>query len=146
MVMRPFQINGETMNENYKKEITELHQFFQDWFRGDLPNTDTTFARFADTMHPEFIIIGVSGRAFEKQIIVSDLRNAHGSNPNITIWIENIQLRYQDDRICLATYEEWQKDNDQTTARLSTVTFLKDETALNNLTWYHLHETWKVRD
>jgi hypothetical protein len=131
------------MSKPYEKEITELHQFLQSWFRGDLPNTDTAYARFADSMHPEFIIITPGGLAFQRQSVVSDLRNAHGNSPAITIWIENIQLRYEDEKTCLVTYEEWQKTDQKTTARLSSVTFHKTPNSSNSLTWFHLHETWK---
>ncbi|MGM0558975.1 MAG: hypothetical protein ACQEVA_21500 [Myxococcota bacterium] len=32
-------------NDSFEREIVALHDFFQAWFRGDLPETDETFAQ-----------------------------------------------------------------------------------------------------
>ena len=130
-----------------KHEIVELHQFFQDWFRGELAETEAQFARFARVMAPDFSIISPTGSLNHREAILQMVRHGYGGwqDRNGRIWIENIIVRWQDDGHCLLTYEEWQEIDGQITARLSTVLFRTyfDEThGVDAVQWVHLHETW----
>ena len=125
-----------------KNEITELHQFFQDWYNHQLSPTEKNFARCADVLDPNFSIIFPSGEMVQYQILLGTLRNAHGSYTNMRIWIKNIQELHQIGDLIIATYEEWQEVEGKVTARLSSVLFQKSDSTSNGLLWLHVHETW----
>jgi hypothetical protein len=125
-----------------ENEITELHQFFQDWYNNQLSPTDENFARCVNVLHPNFRIIFPSGEKVQYQTLLNILRNAHGSHANMRIWIKQIQVLHQIGELFLANYEEWQEINGQVNSRLSTVLFQKAPTTPNDLCWLHVHETW----
>lgn len=131
------------MFEQCKREIGELHDFFEVWFTGALANTDEQFARFADVMAEGFAIISPSGALSERPALLASLRAAHGRQPDLRIWTQNHQLRHQTGDLALLTYEEWQTTAaGATTARLSTVLFGSQAGAPNRVVWLHVHETW----
>ncbi|WP_420644153.1 hypothetical protein [Candidatus Leptofilum sp.] len=129
---------------NCEKEIIELHQFFQDWFNGEIPEEDDIFARFSAVMADGFYIVSPNGRLTLRTPLVENLRQLHAnshSNPG-KIWIQDVQIRHQSEDLILATYEEWQEFNGETTSRLSSVLFQVDDSAPNGLAWLYVHEIW----
>ncbi|MCG8456718.1 MAG: DUF4440 domain-containing protein [Holophagales bacterium] len=137
------------------KEIEELHRFFEGWFLGILPDTDEAFARFADALDGDFMIVSPSGRATERAALLEALRGAHGawgSGDGASeagagggrIWIENVRIRHLAGDLVVATYEEWQQKGGEARARgrLSTVVFRREGNAPGGLAWLHVHETW----
>lgn len=130
------------MNENWKQEIVELHRFFAGWFRGELPPTDAAFSRFSTVTGADFVIITPAGRLIARAELLPSLRAAHGSRPDLRIWIERAKLRQQLGGIRIATYEEWQRQGESISARLSTVVFQDQAGVANGLVWLHVHETW----
>lgn len=69
-------------------------------------------------------------------------RQAHGSQPGLTIEIKDVQLREAGEELVAGTYEEWQSGEEKEDGRLSTVLFRKTPEAPNGLRWLHVHETW----
>jgi hypothetical protein len=124
------------------REIIELHDFFQSWFTGALPETEATFQRFATVTDKGFCIIGPHGRLTGLESLTTGLRHAYGKQPGLRIWTQNHTLRQQHDDVALCTYEEWQETADATTARLSSVLFRRSTAAPNGVVWLHVHETW----
>ncbi|WP_420631245.1 hypothetical protein [Candidatus Leptofilum sp.] len=130
---------------NCEKEIVELHQFFQDWFNGEISEEDNVFARFSKVMADGFYIVPPSGRLSLRTPLVTNLRQLYGNsqaNPG-KIWIQDVQIRHQSADLILATYEEWQTFNDKTTSRLSSALFQADANAPNGVVWLCVHETWQ---
>lgn len=124
-------------------EIKELHQFFQAWFRAELPNTDAAFERFANAMAPDFRMIVPSGNIIECEPLLERLRGTYGAQPDLQIRLENVMVYWTKNETALATYEEWQSaESSISTARISTALFAKDASAPNGLKWLHVHETW----
>ena len=131
---------------NYQREIVELHQFFVDWYIGELAKTDAAFARFADVMADNFAIVHPGGVIIERDSLFENIYNTHNQRPGFRIWIENVELRHHDGNILVVSYEEWQAVNDdEPTTRLSTVIFRENDDAPNGLQWLHVHETWTSR-
>ena len=130
------------MTPNYHHEIVELHQFFQDWFNGDIDPSETAFSRFSGVMAEDFTIITPTGIPTPREPLISMLQKAHATRQNIKIWIENIVLRHRIGGMLLVTYEEWQQIGDDKTGRLSSALFREDSNCLNGLEWLHVHETW----
>jgi len=140
----------ETVMLPYEKEIHGLHDFFQQWFRGELPNTDESFARFTGVMSDSMVHINPGGTASEHDALVEAIHQGYGGwvgrSKKWEIQIENIQLRQDRGDVLVVTYEEWQFLGQQTRARLSTVVFGKKEGTPNGLEWLHVHEVWMPQE
>lgn len=132
------------MEAGCKQEIIELHQFFQDWYQGELEESEHEFNRFARVMAEEFSIISPTGSINHRDAILEMVRHSYGSweNRNGRIWIENVVMHWQDGDMCLLTYEEWQEIDEHITARLSSVLFRDQFATPHGVEWVHLHETW----
>ena len=128
-----------------EREIVELHQFFEDWFAGKLPDTDAAFARFADALHPDFHIIPPNGSVLDRAAILERLRAAHGrtanASPPFVIEVRAVQRRSAVDGGVVLTYEEWQGAGTPTEGRTSSVLMRRHDSAPNGLQWVHVHET-----
>ena len=130
-----------------RKEVVELHEFFQQWFAGVLPQTDEAFDRFASVMADEFHIVSPVGRIMQRDTILEAVRAAHGSGGGgVKIWIKNHTHRLTIGDAALVTYEEWQTKGDETRGRLSSALLRVKAGLLNDLQWLHVHETWLQDD
>ena len=126
-----------------RKEVAELHDFFQQWFAGDLPETDEAFDRYASVLADEFHIVSPAGRIMQRDTILEAVRAAHGSGGgSVKIWIKNHTHRLTIGNVALVTYEEWQTSGDETRGRLSSALLRVKSGLLNDLQWLHVHETW----
>lgn len=131
------------MQQLCSQEIIGLHQFFEGWFLGRLPQTEAAFGRCATALAADFHIIGPDARLTKRGPLLTGLWQAHGRWHNGRIWIENVVLRHHQGDLALATYEEWQEIEGQpATARLSSVLFRRETAAPTGLVWLHVHETW----
>jgi len=130
------------MIENCRREIEELHQFFQDWFNGDLPQTDESFVRFADVMAADFEMVSPNGRSTTISNLQPALRQRYGSWQNGRIWIENVRVHWQKGDLLLVVYEEWQVVDGEKNGRLSSALFQQQPDLPNDLLWLYVHETW----
>jgi len=130
------------MIENCKKEIITLHRFFEEWFKGNLPDDEKTFSRITGVLDNDFLIVSPDGNITDKSGLTAGLKMAHSRWDTGTIQIKNINGRYISGDICLLMYEEWQTTPEETTTRLSSALFQKEENAFNGVKWIHLHETW----
>ncbi len=124
------------------REICELHDFFQGWFRGTLDDNEVNFQRFADVMDTQFTIVGPNGVLAARPALLEGLRAAYHKQPDIRIWTQNHRMLQQRGEFLLCTYEEWQETARATTARLSSVWFQQQDIAPQGLVWLHVHETW----
>jgi hypothetical protein len=130
------------MKKEITTEIVDLHQFFQDWFNGDLGASTENFSRLGIALAPNFKMITPQGNLVERAPLVDSLNSAHNSRTGMRIWIKNVVLQHQLGETIIATYEEWQEIKSQVSARLSSATFKFDSDAPNGVAWVHLHETW----
>ncbi len=122
-----------------EREIVELHQLFQDWYRGE----DADFGRFEQALSPGFIIIMPDARILGREIIVDAVRQQRDTDSKAQLEIRDVQLHQTGKDHAVLTYEEWQgRRGDAMRGRLSSVVFTFDEDAPNGLVWQHVHETW----
>ena len=132
-----------------REEIDDLHVFFQEWFLGEIPNEAERFQRVERALGPPFSMIDPDGNSSERDDVISEIRDAHGSKAGETfrIWVRFVRLRDMSDTRCLATYEEWQEAEDGVTSRLSSVLFEilpGTEISRERLRWLFVHETWRA--
>lgn len=134
------------MDERCRREVGELHEFFQGWFNGVLEDSGEAFGRMADVMGEGFELIGPDGRRRGREVLLGDVRGAHGmargESPPMRIRIEELRGRPLADDLYLVTYEEWQARRGQERGRLSTAVFRRREGTPNGVEWLHVHEVW----
>lgn len=126
-------------------EIRELHAFFQAWFRAETPPTDDAFARFEGALAPGFEIVTPDGVTHDREAILDIVRRSRGADAQARIWIERPRLLAHDERLVVASYEEWQEIGAEVRVRLSTAVFQRDGAGANGLRWLRVHETWLAR-
>ncbi|MHA2091444.1 MAG: DUF4440 domain-containing protein [Candidatus Kariarchaeaceae archaeon] len=125
---------------NVDLEIKELHQFFEDWFLGQMDIKD--LSRFTTVLDPDFMIIQPSGRIIQRNELINRITKAYGTHTSIKIWVEDLKFVNIGMNIILATYEEWQQVHDNISKRISTAIFRIDPMMPNSCCWLHVHETW----
>jgi len=133
--------NIENWEQDVTNEITELHDFFQNWFNGTIPQSE--FSKFSDVLDPEFKIISPWGELTEKTELERTLKNSYKKNSKIKITVRNISVHKVSMDIYLAIYEEIQTQDLKLTIRLSSALFCRNGESSNNYNWLHVHETWK---
>lgn len=136
---------SDDLEARCRREVEELHQFFEDWFNGVLEPTDASFQRFDEVIDADFVIISPGGRLSPRAPLSSGLRGAHGSWKTAgdgKIWIAGFQLHRTAGDFAIVTYEEWQRHGGETRGRLSSAFFGQRDGTPNGLAWLHLHEVW----
>jgi len=130
------------MFDNCKKEIRDLHIFFEKWLNGTIPNNTKVLARVHDALSDEFQIISPNASQTDKQTLLENLKKVHGSWDGDKIWIKNVEIRELNRDVYLAVYEEWQGKAESPKGRLSSAIFKKSGDSPEGVKWVHLHEAW----
>ena len=135
------------MESRCEKEIIELHRFFVEWMTGELPRTDAAFARAADVLADGITMITPEAEVMGCEPLLGAIKTAHGAftppDQTFRIWIKNYDCRFVSGDLCLATYEEWQREPEHPrTGRVSSVAFGHRPELPHGLEWLHVHETW----
>jgi len=129
-----------------KKEIIELHRFFEDWAKARIPENEDSLSRLKQALADDFIIITPGAQAISKHGLVEMITKGYGNfadhSQKYKIWIEDIHYRRFSGKLFLATYKEWQNVNQEVKGRLSTALFSSDSGTPGRLKWHHVHETW----
>lgn len=132
------------LSDRCRREVVDLHEFFEGWLGGSLPDDAGTFARVESALAGEFEITAPSGETMDGDAIRSSLRESHGVHAGeaFAIRIEAVRPRFSPGDHCLLTYQEHQTVGDRETARKSTALFRAAPDAPNGVEWCHLQETW----
>ncbi|WP_245679233.1 DUF4440 domain-containing protein [Actinomadura hibisca] len=123
-------------------EIIDQHRFIEEWLGGTVPRSAQHYAAFVERHTPGFVLHGPGGDAVRRDALMADLEKAHGAVPGLAIEIRGVRVLEEAGDLIAAVYEEHQQSPAETSARRSTVLFVRDEAAPNGLLWRHLHETW----
>lgn len=128
-----------------RREIDELHDFFEDWFNGDIEQSSETFERFESVIAPGFVLIDLEGAAVPRDQLVPAIRDRWGHRDEqdepIAIDTDAIELLRSEGELHLVTYIEHQRVGDSSNDRRSSVLFRESDGAPNGLEWLHVHET-----
>lgn len=138
-----------SFEERCAREVHELHTFFQQWFEGSLSNTDEAFARFADVMADDFVIVSPSGQASPRAPLLEALRGAYGSQDfgsGDGVWVEDVKIAASEGALAVVTYIERQKVDGQPRDRRSTAVLRELPGTPNGVVWVYLQETWLPKD
>jgi hypothetical protein len=124
----------------WETEITELHAFFEAWYRGEVQNTDDVFSRVAGALAPEFTLITSGGRSVNRAQLLAMLRSQHGTIPDLKMLVQSTECKLATDDIVLTTYEEHGTTGGRTKATLITAVLRRHPEQRDRLEWVHIHE------
>lgn len=119
--------------DNIEKEITELHQFFESWYRGKIDNKGRTFRRLTDVLAAEFALVTPDGHVVERKQLLDLMRAEYAAKPEIKIWVENCRLRFSDQNVFIAIYEEHGIDKGRERVSLITAVLRENQQQVNGL-------------
>lgn len=122
---------------NWRREIEDLHDFFERWYQGD----EDDFSRCDSVLADGFTIVGPGGEELGRDAIVQLIRDAHGRG-GLKISTDEHRLVWESDEAVVARYIEVHDQGDEATRRASTAVFRRDDAAPNGLVWVTVHETW----
>ena len=134
--------SGEDSAVVVRREIDELHAFFEQWLSGKAPDSDAVFARVESALAPDFTLVDPSGQEADRATMAALLRGLWNTRPQVHIWIEANCLLLDAPPLLVARYEEWQEGSAGNTRRISTAIFRTAPTAPNGVQWVRVHETW----
>ncbi len=123
---------------NWKREIEELHDFFESYLGGP----ETSLARAERVLDDSFVIIGPEGDRRNRTETLAALTDGQGKVAGLVIKTTDHHLIHEANDLVIAGYIERQWVGDDATKRWSTATFQANPGTPNGLTWLHLHETW----
>lgn len=124
-----------------QREVVGLHEFFVEWFTGQIENSDEAFDRVARALGSEFVLIGPDGRGRGREVVLASIRGQYGRRADFTIEIRNFQPRLLEGGLAVVVYEEHQVVGGKANARISSAVFRGSGTAPEKVAWIHLHET-----
>jgi len=133
------------MSDRLGSEIEHVHAFIAGWFRGEVAQDDALFdAELAARLDVGLVNIQPSGQILTRAELVEGIRSGYGGNPNFSIEIDDVVVRFADNDVALVTYVEFQRGALNTVPadnrRVSSVLFrgVGDGEAP---VWLHIHET-----
>lgn len=144
--------------ERCAKEVIDLHQYFQDWFRGDIPNSPENQQRFSNSFDRQCELVTPNGQIDGFTDINQRFLAAYKKFPDAKIWTSGfVPILVSDDRV-LVKYKEWRQIDGVTNLRVTTCLFTRDDglkegasegvseglahSAPNGVKWFYIHETW----
>jgi len=130
------------MHTLYHDEIIGIHEFFEDWLNGRIPDDDATLDLVQRVLADDFEIISPNGNRHSKTELLANLGKAHGCWSGERIWIKNISVKQPAGPAVLVTYEEWQGTEDNSKGRLSSAWLAPTGDEKFPVRWLHLHEVW----
>jgi len=133
-----------TMEDQCRREVVDLHRFFQDWFNAEKPNNSAGFNRIDLVLSADFEIIGPDGVLADRDAVLKAVHSGHGRNPDQDFHIEirKVRSRTVGEGMVLVTYEEHQDTGAETRAWLSSALFRSREEMPNGVEWVHVQETY----
>ena len=120
------------------REVTELHDYFEAYFLGEVAGLDRVEAALA----PDFTMVGPGGTTSSRPETITMIASGHAHTNSLKMTITEPDLLFEDDASLVAAYVENQQWADASNQRLTTVVFTKDDSAPNGLLWRRIHETW----
>lgn len=118
------------------REVARLHQLFQEWFRGEAP--DSAFDECERALAPDFTIVTPAGTVIERNQILAAIRHHRGGEP-ADFRIETVpRTCHQVRGLHISIYEEHQTGA-RATVRLSTAVIGEADDLMR---WHSVHETW----
>ncbi|WP_299948871.1 hypothetical protein [uncultured Ruegeria sp.] len=127
--------------ETVRYEITDIHEFFADWFNGNIAR-DQLESRLLSRFDDCVTYISPEGHVVGSGALRTMFENSYGANTGFKIQIHDVAIRQQVGTIVLATYTEWQigvsNSDPSNNARITSALIDMGPP----VKWLHIHETW----
>ncbi len=132
------------MEDRCRREVVELHRFFQDWFNAEVPDDAAGFARFEQVLAEDFEIISPTGHRVDRVAVLAAVRSGHGrsGDQSFSIEVGDVRSRAVGEGLVLVTYEEHQTTGGEHEGWLSSALFRAREGHPNGVEWLHVQETY----
>ena len=123
--------------------VVGLHDFFERWFAGDVPNGAHEFRAFSDALDEDFSAVSPNGEEMNREATLAMVRDAHGSGGGRRISIDGCRVLHQQPPFALVRYVEIQDFEDgRHTERISTALLEAVPSAPDGVRWHTVQETW----
>jgi hypothetical protein len=129
-----------------EKEVVRLHRFLEEWFNGQVENSEEQLSRFSDALHPGFETISPKGKASNPALATSELRGAYGlwrsqdAGPG-KLRIENFELRYRTGHAAVVSYDEMHQSHGRRRSFKVTAVLQLRWGQAEGIEWMHLHRS-----
>ncbi len=127
---------------NWIDEIIELHAFFEGWFLGAIDSLD----RMESVLAEGFSIVQPDGAEVDRAGTIESVAGGRATSRELVITTSDHRLLHDGGDTLVASYVETHERSDRTKRRLSTVVFVRSDSAPNGLMWVRVHETWLDRE
>lgn len=124
----------------WENEARQLHEFFLGWYRGEIADTDENYARLADVLADDFMLITTGGFCVSREQMLQMMRGEHGTKPDLRLDTDGYSLRFEEGGVVLFTYRENGETGGRRKSSLISVVMRKAPGTPNGLRWVHLHE------
>ena len=126
------------MIDRIVSEIHQIQRIIQDWFTGEVPKDDSNLERLESALDSSLILVRPNGTEVDGKTLTHQIHQAWGARPSVKIWAENIHIIANSDQIAVARFDEFDREDEPTGHRISTVVLRVQE---DRVSWLRLHET-----
>ena len=132
------------MEDRCRREVVDLHRFFQDWLTAALTDDVSHLARFEGVLAEDFEIITPDGYRVGPEAVVQALRERHGrfADRDLVIDIRILGSRTLAEGLVQVTYEEHRAISGKPWGWLGSALFRPREGAPHGVEWIHAQETY----
>ena len=128
--------------ESVRKEVLELHHFFERWFNGIPPKSEEAFARVTSVWFEPFSLIDPRNKIHDAASLLTETFNFHGAFPHLKIGIHDLSVRAAvDSNVAIACYEEWHIDTLEKEIRTCSATLVRHAPGPLGVKWLHINES-----
>ena len=129
--------DAASVQQAFADEVVRLHAFFDDWFAGRGGRSIDEFSR---SLEEHFMLVTPDGAVYDRDAIVTLVEDGRGSG-DAHIRVERPMIRHVGG-VVVGTYEEHQRRDGVSSARISTVVMVEREGTPGGWSWIAVHETW----
>lgn len=128
------------MNKLIEKEIYDLHQLFQAWYRGEMNREDLN-TLIGIHLGDSFYIVFPNAEKQSKEELLTMMKGDYGNESSFRIEIRDVISQEIAPNVFLSQYEEWQfwREDKEPQLKLKTSSVLKRNE--NIFEWLVMHET-----
>ena len=120
-----------------RREIDDLHAFFQAWYRGG----DTlSLDRVAGVLAAEFELLAPNDDWISRRQLLDQLSEGRGAHPTLTITIEHLGYRVSAADSASIEYIEQHVENGQVDKRLCCASLRRTRSGSSGVEWVAIYE------
>ncbi len=129
------------------REILELHNFLERWFKGSIPKSEASFSRLKNAWRPPFKLVDPQNNIREADSIIEQTYAEHGSSRTLEIRIKLLSVIFSErNDFAAATYEEWHIEGRTDEGRLCSALLFEPANSAQRLQWLYIHESGIVTE